>query len=456
MTIFTNVDFDPDSFVSKNKTLKFSEGDDDINDRIIAEDLWEAIKVIEVNKNGDKSRYLDPIIDFNDGTSNRSCIKFEPDNNGKQRFYKMLKDSTKKLVKTLVEYIVQRLNDFKDQDEKLRKEGSDNNKIAKPHKKKKKKEQGKGFLDFRVQIFKEYRGPLYDEVIDNETKCLQARFLNGQLGDIKDSERLTEEAQKFRKVFFKEFIRRQQKEFENYTEEHEKEDLEALKTLKVLTPNCKFKRKPGKKYPKLPDIDGIKDLDVDEFLEALVIAAKQPDDKKLEKRLNREFKTKLNLSSKLPYSSLHKVMIDWLKDKEGKYLSNISNKSIFESLTRDLSHILLIGSSTNLYDELRNSTLNFVKFQELDKFLNKDCDKQVLLYEAPKTLRLTTIRFYKNISKRKKFETEGSCIFLSLKASLSPNSPMKSAFETRSLKLLVIECDIEVEEGKLKTLFDCL
>jgi hypothetical protein len=106
---------------------------------------------------------------------------------------------------------------------------------------------------------------------------------------------------------------------------------------------------PDKKKEKLNKLK--KDLEVAQieaeqgnFLDKLVFAVNQPDEKELGEHIKEEVGNKFKLTdSDLLYDNFQTVMLDWFKEKEGKYHTDKSSQNFFEEAKQKLDKLILIG-----------------------------------------------------------------------------------------------------------------
>ncbi|WP_375316768.1 ankyrin repeat domain-containing protein [Wolbachia endosymbiont (group A) of Opomyza germinationis] len=90
--------------------------------------------------------------------------------------------------------------------------------------------------------------------------------------------------------------------------------------------------------------DEVKNEEIDEFLEKLVFAVGQPNEveigKILEKKISEEFSRKFDYIGELgidAYNKLQIQILNWMKDKEGRFLSDIDIKSFFREFESRVS-----------------------------------------------------------------------------------------------------------------------
>jgi hypothetical protein len=96
---------------------------------------------------------------------------------------------------------------------------------------------------------------------------------------------------------------------------------------------------PVKKKEKLNKLkQDLKDAQIDievekgNFLDKLVFAVNQPNEKDLGKHLKKEVGSKFKLTdSDLLYDNFQAKMLDWFKEKEGTYQTDMSDKNFFNA-----------------------------------------------------------------------------------------------------------------------------
>jgi hypothetical protein len=94
-------------------------------------------------------------------------------------------------------------------------------------------------------------------------------------------------------------------------------------------------------FPKLNLIDDyVTDEEIKAFLEHLVFAINQPNEIELGKRIQEEMKEKFNkMASGLIADSFLRKMLDWMKEKKGRFLSHKEGKDFFDTAKRTLDEL---------------------------------------------------------------------------------------------------------------------
>jgi hypothetical protein len=96
--------------------------------------------------------------------------------------------------------------------------------------------------------------------------------------------------------------------------------------------------------PTLPDDSVISDREIEDFLNKLVFAVKQPNEEKLGEIINKEIGQEFNLiEADLITNDFQNKMWNWLKEKQGTYLSENKAQCFFEDAKEKIAKLVLIG-----------------------------------------------------------------------------------------------------------------
>jgi hypothetical protein len=195
----------------------------------------------------------------------------------------------------------------------------------------------------------------------------------------------------------------------------------------------------------------VRDEDITDFLQHLVFAVNQPNEVELgeliEKKLNKEFNL---IDSKFIYTEFLNATLDWMKDKQGTFLTADSVGPFFSRLRQKVHHLALIGPTLDYQKKLEAFDLTFTPSEEINRFLSGA--NQVMIYDV-KSVRLGSIQVYQTLAAAG-YEEDDSYVFIHLKTALRLEDIVRSAFAKG--QLLVLSCDNRIEEPKSRELIQRL
>lgn len=200
------------------------------------------------------------------------------------------------------------------------------------------------------------------------------------------------------------------------------------------------------------------DAEVDGFLEKLVFAANQPNEIELGKVITQEIGAKFNLIDvDLVTDHFLKEMLDWMKKKEGNFLSCEDGRQFFEFARQKVDKIKISGPTLGYVQSLKHFDIVFKKNVQID-FLNNQ--KQILHFVPLQRTKLSAIKINQFLNQYSSYQNEDSYIFLSLEGLLRLQSGVLNAFKAENTgNLLIIECknqinDIQKLYSDLKSIID--
>jgi hypothetical protein len=308
--------------------------------------------------------------------------------------------------------------------------------------------------DFRSTLFKKYHLALAKEVFDIGKKKFKASFI------LKDK-KLSTAAQEFRAILFEKIAKK-------YKIKLTTADYDALVQAKLTEISLNFSTGFGKVASEgdvlsddLPGTASIKNEDIDEFLKLLVFAVDQPNEAELERILAKEIGEQFNLvDSEFIYSYFQKEMLNWMKawtkDGKGTFLSHEAGIAFFEAARRKLDQIVLIGPTLEYKEALNKSKIEFkmasIQGTKIKEFLDAKNKQQILSHLASQSTELTSIKLYQVLSGIEELKQEGSYIFARVSSCLNLGRCLINAFRAGTSKLLIIECDINIDISVAKDL----
>lgn len=207
----------------------------------------------------------------------------------------------------------------------------------------------------------------------------------------------------------------------------------------------------------LPDGEAITNKEVDEFLNLLVFAVNQPNEMELGHIITNEIGKQFNLiNSELMLSYFQKEMLDWMKAREGRFLSHENAKEFFEHARQQIDQLILIGPTLEYRAILEKTKITFAKPTDLKTLL--DTEKQVLFYIAPQATLLTSVKVYQALQESEafKFKADGSYIFIHIDSCIDLRKRVSNAFKEPTCELLLIECNKQINKEYAKKLYNKL
>jgi hypothetical protein len=206
----------------------------------------------------------------------------------------------------------------------------------------------------------------------------------------------------------------------------------------------------------LPD-DSITDEEIYEFMNKTVFAVNQPNEEELGRILNSEIGAKFSLlNSEYLTNDIEVKMWNWMKDKEGKYLSLKDAQLFFSELEEIISSSILFGPTSEYCTRMKNmdikfnhsNTMNF----KIGKFLKSNRKFILNIFARTDTL-FSAIKVYQTLQnvENSDFMRKDGSIFVNSKKLSNLKSDIIEALKVKNKnKLLVIECcEVSLNESSL-------
>jgi hypothetical protein len=184
--------------------------------------------------------------------------------------------------------------------------------------------------------------------------------------------------------------------------------------------------------------------EINEFLDKLVFAVNQPNEIELGNIIEAEMGEDKDINlidSELIASKFQKDMLDWMKEKEGRFLSHENGKEFFKEAKQKISKLVLIGPTLEYRAKIEGFGIAFSEEPSgLSNFLDSD-KRQIFNLVSPHKTILSSIKVCQTLKGIPKYQKDDSHIFVRLSSLLRMKDHVIKAFESRtSNNLLVIEC----------------
>jgi len=319
-------------------------------------------------------------------------------------------------------------------------------------------------------LFKDYHMPLASFVFDMREKKLAKKFVEGKFDDQSCPGALA-----FREALHEAIV-------ESLKEQPKKQN-NLLPKAKNLIPHCtdsdtlwngigelKLEFFDSFRCASIPH-SGLKELselqvtdkEVEEFLDRLIFAVNQPNEKSLSELISDKLGQELNLiDGDLITSDFQSRMLDCLKEKQGRYQSQGTVDKFFCDLQEKVCQLILIGPTSEHVKTLQEYGIQFndnALPAALKKFLylpQPENETSVLNYITdPTQTFLGSIKVNQMLNDMSAYKAQGSFIFVSLKNLLLLEEKALMAFRKDQTKLLIVECKEETAV-EIKTLFSKL
>jgi hypothetical protein len=212
--------------------------------------------------------------------------------------------------------------------------------------------------------------------------------------------------------------------------------------------------------PTLPNDSVISYREIEDFLNKLVFAVNQPNEEKLGEIISKEIGKEFNLiDADLITNDFQKKIWDWMKKRQGTYLSENNADAFFEEGKEKIAKLVLIGPTSEYSKKIRTLGVTFKELpQELRNFLTFEKEKQIFNLIALQDTQLSAIKVNQALQDLPDYEKEDSYIFIRLGSLLLFQDRVLKAFRSKmSNHLLVIECKAEGNtQGLYKDLSDII
>ncbi|XP_022908706.2 uncharacterized protein [Onthophagus taurus] len=299
-------------------------------------------------------------------------------------------------------------------------------------------------LDLKNKLLQSYHGAMIREKVINVNIHKKKRyatfhndFLNGN----------SQKLENLKTAFFEEYSRNKK----NVDKDKFWQDVKKEK--------FKISSKFGEKHTEkdLPDDYYVTDEEIKSFFEKLVFAVNQPDEIELGNIIRHEINDYINLIDNDIVASKFQIhMLDWMKEKEGRFLTHEHGKSFFEEAELEIRTLMLISLTLHYGSKMEHFCIDFCnKPTELTDFLERKSPDRVFNFISSHKTTVSSIKVYltlKDIGDYKKYDSH---IFIRLSSLLRMKERVIEAFKSERLyNLLVIEC--KVVEKNVDDLFNQL
>lgn len=304
--------------------------------------------------------------------------------------------------------------------------------------------QNNGRLDLKVDVFKRYHIWLAKEVINTRNKKFRVNFISGN--------KLSDTAKSFREVFI-------QCAFENEDYQNDESKLFGSIKNKTFFISKNFGLEKENLQLQLPTEFHVSDSQIKDFFNQFILAVNQPSEDKLRIIIESEIGLQFNLlKSDLAADNLQRKMLDWFKEKKGRFLSKQDSKTFFEDLLKNIDILKATGLSM-LSNQLNAYDICFD--QAPLELLQRDVENskiQILHLISSENPRLTLIKVYQLLQPLPQYQRLDSVLFTTIDTMNieAIQQILRNAFSaTDSHLLLVIECSSE-KIGDTENLVDQL
>ncbi|WP_341816186.1 ankyrin repeat domain-containing protein [Wolbachia endosymbiont (group B) of Elophila nymphaeata] len=203
-------------------------------------------------------------------------------------------------------------------------------------------------------------------------------------------------------------------------------------------------KKKGQDYFKLLPIpnDKVSNEEIDDFLDKLVFAVNQPNEVELGNIIEAEMGEEKDINlidSELIASKFQKDMLDWMKEKKGRFLSYKDGENFFKEAKQKLSKLVLIGPTLEYRAKIEDFGIAFSEEPSgLSNFLASNKRQIFNLVNPHKTI-LSSIKVCQTLKGIPNYQKDDSHIFIRLSSLLLIQNRAIEAFKSNDL--LIIECD---------------
>ncbi|MEW9809636.1 MAG: ankyrin repeat domain-containing protein [Candidatus Symbiodolus clandestinus] len=295
-----------------------------------------------------------------------------------------------------------------------------------------------GKLDLTVDIFKRYhRGLVENHIIDVPNNKLHSDFVSNQ--------QLSSSAKSFRAIFI------QIAGLKNKIYQKEENIWNELKDKK-LSISKNFGS--GDETSPFPTNSAIAASEIDAFFKQFTLAVNQPNENQLRTVLAREIGRKIQfnlLNSELAADHIQRQMLDWFKERGGKFLSAQDGKQYFAQASARINTLLSTGCSIEQAAKLANYGIHFS--QDAITALQNSMQMELrVLHLITAETRLEALKVYQSLQTLPGYQQRDSVLFTEL-STLSLKKLRQQLFKAfnadKSHPLLVIECSSETINGDI-------
>lgn len=217
-------------------------------------------------------------------------------------------------------------------------------------------------------------------------------------------------------------------------------------------------------------IDDQSETYINEFLEKFRFVLNYPDVDELNSLIGEEVGEDFKLlNADLITNSFQKMMLDWLKEKAGKYLSEKDAEGFFSSIKEQINILMTSGLSKAYPEKLRGYGICFENnLESLNDFLSND---NKILHLSTQSTRLSAIKVLQTLESntfKEKYDylkAQDGYIFMRLRTLLRQEtqryvlkafSPNQNSLSKKTYNLLVIEYQSKTKLDKREPLWNKL
>lgn len=182
-----------------------------------------------------------------------------------------------------------------------------------------------------------------------------------------------------------------------------------------------------------------KDAEIDEFLQHLILAVNQPNEIRLGEMIAQKLGHEFNLiNSEFIYAELQKAVLDWMKQKSGRFLNEKSAQTFFNDIRQTLSRLVLIGPTVEYLSKLDKLALSFKPSPNIRSFLTERT-QTITIYYSPHHLLLGSLQVYHTLLDIYPAQQNDRYIFMTLEWAMRRKGRLIEALS--KCPLLVLVCD---------------
>ena len=283
-------------------------------------------------------------------------------------------------------------------------------------------------IDFHEPMFKEYHSVLVEKVID----CKNAKLADDFIKD----KNLSLETQAFRETFLQEVEKAKNTKRAVFLKE-----LESNGSLKL---SYAFKIKhASNNNQNFPDQE-VSVEDIKGFMNDLIFAVNQPNEKKLSEIITQKIGQDFNLiSSELASAHFLKNILDWLKEKRSGFLTQDDILDILENTDVEITAIQTSGQSILFTDKLDNYGYRFEKEAIPEALLNflKSSDqaqKRIFILQNSDAF-IGSLKVSQALQEG--FKINEGFTFTKLADLFIEKKMVLKAFKNNNMRLLIVVCE---------------
>ncbi|WP_265023939.1 ankyrin repeat domain-containing protein [Wolbachia endosymbiont (group A) of Epagoge grotiana] len=194
----------------------------------------------------------------------------------------------------------------------------------------------------------------------------------------------------------------------------------------------------------LPDDYIDEKKEIESFFEKLVFAVNQPNEVELDKIIEAKMGEDKDINlidSEFVASKFQKDMLDWMKEKKGRFLTHEDGQEFFNEAKQKISKLVLIGPTLEYRTKVKAFGIAFSEDPtELRSFLTSN-DKQIFNLISSHNTILGSIKVYQTLKDMPQYQKDDSHIFMRLSSLLRIQGRVIQIFSSKTTSsLLVIEC----------------